>query len=118
MNIDKNRITLRMQLVQAAMEGVIHISMRRSNGSVFKFPATLLPTSMECATLNGDEYYKSIGTTRAKHQREKKLAALKEKALTWQEKVERSINLFYIVDAEEFKWRCVSLNSLVGFDVD
>lgn len=112
-----NRVLLRRNMVANALEGEIQIMMRRGNGSVFTFTATLTEGARLCADTNAEEYYKSIGTTRNKvrRQRAKERAKIIERSLEWVEQLERDLNMFWVVDTVDFRWRMVSLKSLVAF---
>lgn len=106
----------RRSIVEMAMHGVVELTMRRTNGTHFKFEGTLLPSSRECATINADNYYKNLGTTRARVKAAKRKSLIAD-TYSWTERVERSINLFYIVDITDFRWRQVSVRAVVDVKV-
>lgn len=113
--LNKNTLK-RLELVDMAMHGIVRVTMRRQNGTAYTFEATLLPTSQECAKMNTEEYYREQGTTRARVSRERaKKRKILDEHMSWIDKVDRSINLFYLVDAETFRWRQVSLRALLDF---
>jgi hypothetical protein len=114
--LNKNALK-RLELVATAMEGVVKVTMRRQHGQPYTFMATLLPNSQECAKLNNEQYYRDKGTTASKARRERsKRKQLLDEKLTWHEQLDRSINLFYVVDADECRWRAVSLRQLIDFE--
>ena len=116
--LEATRLETRMRLICMAMTGVVDVTIVRNNGTLFKMTTTLLPNSRECATTNADLYYKSIGTTRYKVRKEKKSKREKvlDKYREWEELLERSLNLLFMVDIEEFRWKCVPINRIVDIE--
>lgn len=102
---------LRGVLIEMARVGIVEIAVRRQNGTIHRFQATLRECALECARKNADLYYKSIGSSRYKETKKRK--ALIETVETWQQKVDKSINLLFVVDAESCSWRKVSVRRLV-----
>lgn len=102
---------LRSVLIEMARVGVVEITMRRQDGSLHVFEATLRETALTCARENADLYYKSINSSRYKEAKKRK--ALIEKKLTWEEMLDRSINLLYVVEADTCQWKKVSVRKLV-----
>lgn len=102
---------LRGVLIELAREGIVEIAMRRQDGTIHRFLATLRATALECAKDNADLYYKSINSSRYKETKKRK--AMREGVETWHEKVDKSINLLFVVDPESCTWRKVSVRRLV-----
>lgn len=114
----KNMSLIRRMIVANARDGEVCIHMKRGNGTIWKFNATLSESARICAEFNSQEYYRSIGTTKAKIQRERrKRKEMLENVRTYLEYKLYDLIYFWVVDTEEFRWRRVSMESLVGFTV-
>ena len=105
---------LRAKLIEFARVGIVNVTIRRQDNSLFTFPCTLRDTSMECAKMNADLYYKSIGSSRYKEQaKRKKLKVEKE---TWEQKLDKSINLLYVVNTDDFRWFKLNIRRMVEIE--
>lgn len=102
--MNKSVFETRAELIGYGRHGVIDVTIRRQNGTTFTFAATLLESAFECAKLNADLYYKSIGTSRYKEQKKKKRISLILNTKAWQQQVDDSVNFLTMVDADSCQY--------------
>lgn len=107
----------RRELVVAALNGSVRITMATGHGKPLVFNATLDEKAREAAAKNSDLFYELLGIN--KRELQKKRKARRDRRNQWlpfSQQVFESVNELMVVDAVDMRWRWVSIRKLVSWE--